>query len=62
MPNTAPARAIMRPSNMNICDICLLEAPRLRSVTTSSFLSMMSIDSDPMMLKHATIRIKVRNT
>ena len=40
--------------------ICLSDAPRLRSVATSAFLSMMSIDRLPMMLKHATASMNVR--
>ena len=56
----APIAEIIRPSNRNTRTICLSEAPRLRSVTTSSFLSIISIDSDPIMLKHATISMKVR--
>ena len=51
---------IIRPSNRNMRTICLSDAPRLRSVTTSSFLSMISIDNEPMILKQATIRMNVR--
>ena len=61
MPATAPITEIMRPSNRNMRVICLSVAPMLRSVTTSFFLSIMSIDSEPMMLKHATASMNVRN-
>ena len=60
MPMTAPMADIMRPSNRNIWVICLSLAPRLRSVTTSSFLSIISIESELMMLKQATMRMNVR--
>ena len=38
----------------------LLLAPRFLRVATSSFLSIISIDSEPTMLKHATARMNVR--
>ena len=60
MPMTAPMAEMMRPSNRKMRTICLSEAPKLRRVTTSSFLSMISIESEPMMLKQATIRMNVR--
>ena len=60
IPKTAPMKEIILPSKRNTRAICLSVAPRLRKVTTSSFLSIISIDSEPTILKHATMRMKVR--
>ena len=60
MPAIAPMTDIIRPSSRNILVICLSVAPMLRSVTTSFFLSIMSIDSEPIMLKQATTSMNVR--
>ena len=62
MPTTAPMAEMMRPSKRNMLRICRSVAPRLRRVAASAFLSMMSIESDDMMLKHATISMNVRKT
>ena len=61
MPIKAPKPDIMRPSNKKIRIIWLSLAPKLRRVRTSSFLSIISMEMEPMMLKLATKRINVRN-
>ena len=60
-PDTAPINEISRPSKRKIRTICRSLAPKLRSVTTSSRLSIMSMDREPMTLKQAIIRMKVKN-
>ena len=42
--------------------IWLFVAPRYDSVTASFFFSMISMEREEMMLKHATIRMNVRKT
>lgn len=44
--------------NKKIRTICRSLAPKLRKVTTSSRLSIMSIEREPITLKHAIIRMK----
>ena len=51
---------IIRPSNKKIRVINLSLAPKLRNVATSAFLSIISMDNEPITLKQAIIRIKVR--
>ena len=60
IPSIAPRPDISHPSNMKMLDTCLSFAPMLRSVAMSFFFSIMSIDKHPMMLKLATINMKVR--
>ena len=60
VPMMAPETEMRLPSIMNMRRMRVSGAPRLLSVATSSFLSIMSIESEPMMLKQAMTRMNVR--
>ena len=58
-PTIAPITVINQLSNKNMLQIVFKLAPKLRKVAISSFLSIISMVSEPILLNEAIINIKV---